>query len=209
MTRSRLKYRRYVFKILCLVLLFNLSLILNIPFNIFRSANQYPSSKLPHLTSECIDSSPAEIDHPVGMYRIQTSGRSSASRNQKLREGERAARWRERWGGDGARGRGEGWRMRELNQFPGQKLAAGRFSGLTPVYNSRTAPSGRNPRRTFHPDYPTPPFVSPTPYEAFLYPFHLLPPSTRVQPTTFPDFAGVAVCQVNYRRIIAPYMPSV
>jgi len=27
--------------------------------------------------------------------------------------------------------------------------------------------------------------------------------------TTFPDFTGAAVCEVNYRRIIAPYMSSV
>jgi len=129
MTRSRLKYRRYVFKILCLVLLFNLSLILNIPFNIFRNANQYPSSKLPHLTTECIDSSPAEIDRPAGMYRIQTSGRSSASRNQKLREGERAARWRERWGGRGARARG---RVEDARV----KLVSGAKAGCRPVFRT-------------------------------------------------------------------------
>jgi len=41
------------------------------------------------------------------------------------------------------------------------KLVSGAKAGCrpvfrtNPVYNSRTAPSGWNPRRTFHPDYPT------------------------------------------------------
>lgn len=54
--------------------------------------------------------------------------------------------------------------------------AGGWFSGLTPVYNSRTAPSGWNPPRTFHP-------------EAIHHPLLLTPPPppretlTRYQPS--------------------------
>lgn len=51
--------------------------------------------------------------------------------------------------------------------------AGGWFSGLTPVYNSRTAPSGWNPPRTFHP-------------EAIHHPLLLTPPPPRDPPSTIP-----------------------
>lgn len=65
--------------------------------------------------------------------------------------------------------------------------AGGWFSGLTPVYNSRTAPSGWNPPRTFHP-------------EAIHHPLLLTPPTpretlTRYQPSPSPPSLPCQTCR--------------
>lgn len=133
---------------------------------------------------------------PRDVYHIQTRTIAQVEIRNGRRKSNEMEKGREKgWG----RGRGE-WRVEDARV----KLVSGAKAGCrpvfrtNPVYNSRTAPSGWNPRRTFHPRLFRPP--PPAPHEAS--------PNT-CAPTTFPDFAGVAVCEVNYRRIIAPYMPSI
>lgn len=121
-----------------------------------------------------------------------------ASRNQKRKAKEQ--REGEGWKKSREKGGREEWRVEDARV----KLVSGAKAGCrpvfrtNPVYNSRTAPSGWNPRRTFHPRLFRPPPLAP----------HEASPNT-CAPTTFPDFAGAAVYEVNYRRIIAPYMPSI
>lgn len=89
--------------------------------------------------------------------------------------------------------------------------AGGWFSGLTPVYNSRTAPSGWNPPRTFHPEAIHHPLLltPPTPRETLTRSINHLPdPFPPPSLLALPDLQAGAVCEVNYRRIIAPYMPA-
>lgn len=99
-------------------------------------------------------------------------------------------------------GRAEDARVKLVS---GAKASCRLVFRANPVYNSRTAPSGWNPRRTFHPNHL--PSTADATTTATL---------SRYQPSTRPvlcafallDFAGAAVCEVNYRRIIALYMPT-
>lgn len=118
-------------------------------------------------------------------------GRSRKSKSEAEGERARRARWR------GVRGKGVERRVEDarVKLVSGAK-AAGRFSGLTPcIIPEQLHQAGTHEEPSIQTIRPPPP----APHEAS--------PNT-CAPTTFPDFAGAAVCEVNYRRIIAPYMPS-
>lgn len=70
--------------------------------------------------------------------------------------------------------------------------AGGWFSGLTPVYNSRTAPSGWNPPRTFHPEAIHHPLLLTPPPPRDPYPPSTIPPSPR---RPFPLHAPCQTCR--------------
>lgn len=125
------------------------------------------------------------------VYHIQTRTIAQV----EIRSGRWKSRAVRRWG---VREKGEEWRVEDarVKLVSGAK-AAGRFSGLTPcIIPEQLHQAGTHEEPSIQTIRPPPP----APHEAS--------PNT-CAPTTFPDFAGAAVCEVNYRRIIAPYMPSV
>lgn len=75
------------------------------------------------------------------------------------------------------------------------KLVSGAKAGCrlvfraNPVYNSRTAPSGRNPRRTFHPNHP-PSTADATAAAAINHPLSPLPNRPSLPPTLSPGSPG-------------------
>jgi len=98
------------------------------------------------------------------------------------------------------REKGEEWRVEDARV----KLVSGAKAGCRPVFRTNPCIIPEQLHQAGTHEEPSIQTIRPPPLAS-----HSEASPNTCAPTTFPDFAGAAVCEVNYRRIIAPYMPSV
>jgi len=133
------------------------------------------------------------------------------SRNQERGEGEGKWNGKRRWRGrDAVNGRDEGRDERERERESAEdarvKLVSGAKAGCRPVFRTNPCIIPEQLHQAGTHEEPSIQTIH------RLHRLHRAPHEASLNmcaSSTFPDFTGAAVCEVNYRRIIAPYMSPV